>query len=209
MPANSWVVAYTNSSGASGNVFVTGSSAGIGSGAGWDFATIKYSNAGASLWTNSYDGPDPSFVSSASAMGRCRRPRVRNGNFRQRYRRKSCDREIFRSARCYGRIASTTAWEMPMTIRPPWWWTAAAMSSRPELVIIISRRSNILPQARPFGQTFIAGRAMPLWTNRYNGAANGGVPATVRRKLLGSILRRRGSVFTTNGTKNRSETASC
>jgi hypothetical protein len=50
---------------------------------------------------------------------------------------------------------------------------------------------------------------MPLWTNRYNGAANGGVPATVRRKLLGSILRRRGSVFTTNGTKNRSETASC
>jgi uncharacterized delta-60 repeat protein len=54
---------------ASGNVFVTGSSAGSGSGAGWDFATIKYSNAGASLWTNRYDGPDPTFVSSASAIG--------------------------------------------------------------------------------------------------------------------------------------------
>lgn len=54
---------------AGGNVFVAGSSAGIGSGAGWDFAIIKYSSAGASLWTNRYDGADPSFVSSASAMG--------------------------------------------------------------------------------------------------------------------------------------------
>src|SRR5215472_16090371 len=39
----------------SGNVFVTGVSAG--SGGGTDYATIKYSNAGVPKWTNRYNGP--------------------------------------------------------------------------------------------------------------------------------------------------------
>ena len=38
-----------------GNVFVTGYS--VGTGSSWDFATIKYSSSGASLWTNRYNGP--------------------------------------------------------------------------------------------------------------------------------------------------------
>src|SRR5204862_2798940 len=38
----------------SGNVFVTGSSVGIGSGI--DYATIKYSISGVPLWTNRYSG---------------------------------------------------------------------------------------------------------------------------------------------------------
>ena len=40
----------------SGNVFVTGSSYG-GTNTDFDYATIKYSNAGVPLWTNRYDGP--------------------------------------------------------------------------------------------------------------------------------------------------------
>src|SRR5438876_8730738 len=39
----------------SGNVFVTGGSDGIGGLE--DYATIAYSNAGALLWTNRYNGP--------------------------------------------------------------------------------------------------------------------------------------------------------
>jgi hypothetical protein len=38
----------------SGNVFVTGR---LMTGSSYDYATIKYSNAGAPLWTNRYDGP--------------------------------------------------------------------------------------------------------------------------------------------------------
>jgi hypothetical protein len=43
----------------SSNVIVTGASVGIGTGngSGYDYATIKYSNAGVPLWTNRYDGP--------------------------------------------------------------------------------------------------------------------------------------------------------
>jgi len=40
---------------ASGNVFVTGNQ--FGAGSDYDYATIKYSNAGVPLWTNRYNGP--------------------------------------------------------------------------------------------------------------------------------------------------------
>jgi hypothetical protein len=39
-----------------GNVFVTGYQSTIGSGGNFDYATIKYSNAGVPLWTNRYNG---------------------------------------------------------------------------------------------------------------------------------------------------------
>src|SRR6267378_944960 len=42
----------------SGNVFVTGySDGGPSSGSSYDYATIKYSNAGVPLWINRYNGP--------------------------------------------------------------------------------------------------------------------------------------------------------
>jgi uncharacterized delta-60 repeat protein len=46
------------------NVFVTGYS--TGSSSGYDYATIKYSNAGAPLWTNFYNGPANTNDSSAA-----------------------------------------------------------------------------------------------------------------------------------------------
>ncbi len=54
-----------------GNVFITGSSTGTGSG--FDYATIAYSNAGVPLWTNRYNGPgngdDISFALALDAEG--------------------------------------------------------------------------------------------------------------------------------------------
>jgi hypothetical protein len=47
-----------------GNVFVTGWSSG--GGANYDYATIKYSNAGIPLWTNRYNGPGNNIDRSAA-----------------------------------------------------------------------------------------------------------------------------------------------
>jgi uncharacterized delta-60 repeat protein len=54
-PANGDDVARAVAVDASGNVFVGGSS--VGSGSSVDYTTIKYSSAGAPLWTNRYNGP--------------------------------------------------------------------------------------------------------------------------------------------------------
>jgi uncharacterized delta-60 repeat protein len=54
-PGNSQDQAFAVAVDASNNVIVTGYS--IGSGSGYDYATIQYSSAGVPLWTNRYNGP--------------------------------------------------------------------------------------------------------------------------------------------------------
>lgn len=54
-PGNSSDEAHALAVDASGNVYVTGFSFGVGSS--FDYATVKYSSAGVALWTNRYDGP--------------------------------------------------------------------------------------------------------------------------------------------------------
>jgi hypothetical protein len=54
-PGNYYDVATGVMADGGDNVIVTGSS--TGSGSGYDYATIKYSSAGVSLWTNRYNGP--------------------------------------------------------------------------------------------------------------------------------------------------------
>ncbi len=54
-PGNSYDGASGIAVDSAGNVFVTGDSVGMGSS--WDYATVAYSGAGVSLWTNRYNGP--------------------------------------------------------------------------------------------------------------------------------------------------------
>ncbi len=64
-PGNSSDYAYALALDSSGNLYVTGQS--VGSGTGYDYATIKYSSAGETLWVRRYNGPGNDF-DRASAL---------------------------------------------------------------------------------------------------------------------------------------------
>jgi hypothetical protein len=55
-PVNSFDKAYSLKLDASGNVYITGASGGLG--INYDYATIKYSNSGVQQWVARYNGPD-------------------------------------------------------------------------------------------------------------------------------------------------------
>lgn len=113
-----------------GNVVVTGRGGGFQSTNG-GYATIKYSNAGAALWTNYYNGPETRF--GYNDDGR-----------------------------------------------------AVAVDSSGNVIVTGLSYATVPVNSYDFATIAYSSAGLPLWTNRYNGPANGGdVPTTKRCLALG------------------------
>jgi uncharacterized delta-60 repeat protein len=66
-PTNGGDAAYAIAIDSSGNVYVTGGS--VGSGTGWDYATVKYDTNGNEVWVRIYNGPvDSTDIATAIAV---------------------------------------------------------------------------------------------------------------------------------------------
>lgn len=145
----------------SGNVFVTGRSAGIGSF--WpDYVTIKYSNAGLPMWTNRYNGPHSIDEAKAVAVDI-------NGN-------------VFVTGESLGSGSSSDF----ATIKysgagvPLWTNRYDGGSSDTANAIALDSSGNVLITGDSSGSGSLLDYAtikysnggVPLWTNRFNGSAN-------------------------------------
>jgi uncharacterized delta-60 repeat protein len=147
----------------SGNVFVTGRSAGIGSG--YDFATVKYSSASVPLWTNRYSGPDNGgdepYVMAADSGGN-----VIVAGY-------SWSGTNFDYATIKYSAAGVALW----TNR----YNGAGDSDDYANALAVDSSDNVLVSGSSIGGGVgydfatikYSGAGVPLWTNRYNGAANG------------------------------------
>jgi hypothetical protein len=149
---------------ASGNIYVTGDSEGIGTGA--DFATIAYSRGGLSLWTNRYNGPgNGGDTAGEVAVGSSGSVYVTGGssNTNNRY---DC-----------ATIAYSTAGTPLWTNR----YGAGGQNTSGGGVLVVDTAGNVVVTAFSTAQatgrdivTFAySSTGIPLWTNRYNGLANG------------------------------------
>jgi uncharacterized delta-60 repeat protein len=148
----------------SGNVFVTGSSAG--SGTSYDFATIKYSGAGVPLWTNLYNGPNNGADgASAIAVDSSGNVFVTGG---------SIGADGFAH---YATIAYSGAGAPLWTNR----FHRPSSGDDAATVIAVDSSGNVLVTGYSYGDISAEDYAtikyssagVALWTNRYNGPANG------------------------------------
>jgi hypothetical protein len=145
-----------------GNVFVTGHS--VGGGTSLDYATIKYSGAGVPLWTNRYNGPANSddyayalavdrsgnvFVTGASDNG---------GGF-------TAYATIKYSAA--GALLWTRRYNGPSGIDDA---TAIAVDGSGNVVVTGESRSG---SSDDYATIKYSSAGVALWTNRYDGPANG------------------------------------
>ena len=152
---------------ASGNVFVTGSSASVGSGD--DYATIAYSGAGVALWTNRYSGPANGIV-QANALAVAASGNVfvtgSSGYF-----------DGFGFIHDYATVAYSGAGVELWTNR----YDGPYNGNDEARAVTVDGSGNVFVTGSSAGSggyfdyATIAylGAGVPLWTNRYNGTGNG------------------------------------
>jgi 3-isopropylmalate dehydratase small subunit len=146
----------------SGNVLVTGFS--FGTGTSFDYATIKYSNAGVPLWTNRYNGPG-SDQASAVALDGSGNVFVTGNSFG------------FGSSRDYLTIAYSSAGVPLWTNR----YNGPGNSNDLAWALAVDGSGNVVVTGESIGSDSSVDYAtikysnagVPLWTNRYNGPGNG------------------------------------
>jgi uncharacterized delta-60 repeat protein len=146
-----------------GNVFVTGSSS---SGTSADYLTIKYSPAGIPLWTNRYNGPaNGNDQASGIAV-------ATNGNV-----------FVTGSSSNSGSYSDITTIAYSNSGNPLWTnsYNGPANTNDFANAIAVAPNGNVIVTGYSFNSAndsdfvtvaYSAG-GTPLWTNRYNGAANG------------------------------------
>jgi uncharacterized delta-60 repeat protein len=148
----------------SGNVFVTGGSAGSGSSS--DFATIKYSSSGSALRTNRYNGP-ANGSDEAQAIGL-----DSSGNvFVTGYA------TVTGGTFDYATIKYSNAGVPLWTNR----YNGPANSNDLALALVVDGDGNVIVTGYSIGSVSsndyatikYSGAGVPLWTNRYNSSLNG------------------------------------
>jgi uncharacterized delta-60 repeat protein len=178
-----------------GNIFVTGYS--YGSSSGFDYTTIKYSNAGAVLWTNRYNGPgNGSDQASAMAVDT-------NGN-------------VFVTGYSYGNSSSSDYATIKYSDAGVALWTnrynGPGNSSDQASAMAVDTSGNVFVTGYSYGSSGnddyttirYSNAGVALWTNRYNG------PANIRDQANAIAVDTNGNVFITGysyGTNGYSDYA--
>jgi hypothetical protein len=144
-----------------GNVFVTGTSTGLGTA--YDYATVAYSGTGLPLWTNRYNGPSGNWESArAIAVDR-------DGNVLVTgYATGTSDDYVTIKYSGAGVALWTNRYDGPANSYDD----ATALAIDGNGTVFVTGSSS--RASSDYVTIAYSSAGIPLWTNRYNGPANGG-----------------------------------
>ncbi|MCU0782859.1 MAG: PKD domain-containing protein [Verrucomicrobia bacterium] len=147
----------------SNNVIVTGHS--TGSGSGWDYATIKYSSAGVTLWTNRYNGPG-----NSDDYARAVAADATNNVIVAGYSRGSGTSDDYATIKysSTGLPLWTNRYNGPGNGND----RAIAVTMDHNNNVIVTGYSTGSESGWDYGTVKYSSAGAPLWTNRYNGPGN-------------------------------------
>ena len=144
-----------------GNVFVTGSSVGVGGD--FDYVTIKYSGTGTGLWTNTYNGPGNGndFATALVLDG--------GGN-------------VIVTGYSIGNSYDYATIKYSNSGVPLWTnrYAGSGNADNEARAVVVDASGNVIVTgysndggSRDYVTLAYSSAGVPLWTNRYNGPANG------------------------------------